>query len=786
MRRLLAALLVLAVAGGLLAWRVPPRADLVEFLPAGRTPASAFLFRELRSGAATTLLLAAIEGAPREELARLSRETAAGLRASGRFAFVGDGSLRIAEAEEAFLFRHRYLLSPDTVPESFTAAALRPKLEALLDGLRSAAAPLLARFGFADPTGAFLGLAAGWLDDSRIESADGAWFAPREEGRGARALLVARGQGAGLDAEAQQAAMDAFRAAFEAARPGEARLLLSGPGVFAAAAAAQIRGDVEMITLASAALLGAFLFWRFRSPMLLGAVAVPLLAATVAGYAAAAALFGSVHAISLGFGMTMLGVTVDYPILLLTLRRPDETLAEAAARIWPTLRLAAVSAAAGLLAMLGSGLPGLVQIGVFAGAGLLAAAATTCWGLPRLIPAGARIAARPLPGWMSRALAALRGRRRWAFGAILAALAVLAATGGPPWQRDLAALSPIPAAQQALDGELRGQLGAPDVRSLFVIGPGTEAEVLARSEALSAAIRPLVGRGLLAGLDLPSRYLPSPGLQRQRQAALPDSGALAGAIRSAAEGLPFRPTAFAPFLAAVEESRTWPTLDAAGFAEGAPTISARLSPLISRHGGQVWGIAPASGVTDPAALEAAARALNLPGVLFLDVKLEMERLLADYGATTLRWAMAGAALVVALLMAGLRGLRAGMVVALPIGGAVVVALAVLALSGEAIGLFHLAALLLLAGLAIDYSLFLAIRDSDQAPPQNAPANGGGPHCDDHRPGAVLTCAISTLLTFGLLALCDTPVLHGIGLTVAVGVAAAFLLACALSAPARER
>ena len=163
MRRLLLVLLGLALAGGLLAWRVPPRTDLAGFLPAGRTPATTFLLRELQSGAATTLLLAGIEGAPRAELARLSRETAAGLRASGRFVFVGDGSLGLSEEEQAFLFRYRYLLSPETTPEAFTAAALRPKLEALLDGLRSAASPLLARFAFADPTGAFLGLAREWL-----------------------------------------------------------------------------------------------------------------------------------------------------------------------------------------------------------------------------------------------------------------------------------------------------------------------------------------------------------------------------------------------------------------------------------------------------------------------------------------------------------------------------------------------------------------------------------------------------------------------------------------------
>ncbi|MFC7543332.1 MMPL family transporter [Siccirubricoccus deserti] len=332
-------------------------------------------------------------GAPRAELARLSRETAAGLRASGRFGFVGDGTLH-GDAEQALLFRYRYLLSPETRPEAFTAAALRPKLEALLDGLRSAASPLLARYGFADPTGAFLGLAVTWLGESHVATEDGAWFAPGEV---PRVLLVARGQGAGLDAEAQRLAIVAFHEAFAAANPpAGARLLLSGPGVFAAEAAATIERDVRRLTLLATLLLAGFLVWRFRSLAVLALVAVPPLAAMLAGYAAVVALYGSVHAIALGFGVTMLGVVVDYPILLLTLRRPGEPLGTAAARIWPTLRLSAVSAAAGLLAMVGSGLPGLVQTGLFAGAGLLTAAATTRWLLPRLVPEEARLLARPM------------------------------------------------------------------------------------------------------------------------------------------------------------------------------------------------------------------------------------------------------------------------------------------------------------------------------------------------------------------------------------------------------
>jgi predicted exporter len=755
--RILSVLLLLAGLGGALAWVAPPRADLAEFLPPGETPATRFLFRELQSGAATTLLLAAIEGAPRAELARLSRETAAGLRNSGRFAFVGDGAVALGEAEQDFLFRHRYLLTdPD-----FTAAGLRPKLEALLDGLRSAASPLLARFGFADPSGAFLHMAATWLGESRVSTIDGAWFAP---GDAPRALLVARGRGAGLDAPAQREAMATFRAAFAAANPPpEARLLLSGPGVFAAEAAAGIERDVTLVSLAATLLLATFLFWRFRSARLLALVAVPLLAALVAGYATTVALHGHVHAIALGFGVTMLGVAVDYPLLLLTLRRPEETLGAAARRIWPTLRLAAAAAAAGLLAMLGSGLPGLVQTAVFGGTGLLAAAATTRWVLPMLVPEDAWMQARPLPAWLLAALAALRGRRGLAFAVLGLAVLVLLTTGGPVAQRDLAALSPVPAAQQALDGELRRQLGAPDVRSLFVIGPAeSEGEMLRLSEALDRAVQPLVARGLLAGLDLPSRYLPSPDAQRARQAGLPDDATLAAALREAGAGMPFRDTAFRRFTDAVAGTRTLPLLDGAALAAGAPTLAARLDPLVTRHGDAIWGIAPATGVSDPVALEQAAAALGLEGVLFLDVKLEMDRLLAGYGRATLGWALAGGVVVALLLALGLGSARRVLPVAAPIAGAVLVALAVLTLAGEAISLFHLAALLLLAGLAIDYALFLA--GSDDAG------------------GAVLNCAVSTLLTFGLLSLCATPVLHGIGLTVAAGVAAAFLLALALAAP----
>ncbi|MBR0657451.1 MMPL family transporter, partial [Plastoroseomonas arctica] len=535
----------------------PPGGDMADFLPRSDRAEARFLLGELQRGAATTLLLAGIEGAEPAELARTSRAVGDALRASGRFAFLANGTQDVSEAEREQLFAYRYLLSPVTDPAIFTAPALRPKLEALLDGLGSSAAPLLRQFGFADPPGAFIALARGLVGTSSVTLREGVWFAG---GEGApRALLLARSRANGLDPDGQQAAADTIRAAFAAAAPGQARLLLSGPGVFAAEAARAIRGDVEMISILSAVLIAALLLWRTRSPTMVALVAVPLAAGTLAGFWAVVALFGAVHGAAFGFGMTMLGVAVDYPILLLTQREGAEPLTATARRIWPTLRLAALAAIIGMVAMLGAGFSGLRQLGVFAAVGLAVGVLVTRYVLPRLAqPFG--IAARPLPGAVVAGLRALPQARVAALGVLIAAAAGLVIIGGPRIERDIAALSPVPEAPRRLDAELRAALGAPDVGT-FIVLPAADAEAaLQASERAAQALAPLLADGRLAGLDHPARYVPSAATQRARQAGLPEDATLREAMEAARAGLPFRAAAFEPFLAGVARGRTLPPL----------------------------------------------------------------------------------------------------------------------------------------------------------------------------------------------------------------------------------
>jgi predicted exporter len=84
-----------------------------------------------------------------------------------------------------------------------------------------------------------------------------------------------------------------------------------------------------------------------------------------------------------------------------------------------------------------------------------------------------------------------------------------------------------------------------------------------------------------------------------------------------------------------------------------------------------------------------------------------------------------------------------------------------------LSLFHIVSLLLVVGICIDYSLFFTHAGRDEALPRRTLH-------------AVLVCAGSTIAVFAMLALSPIPVLQAIGLTVAIGVAASFMLALGLA------
>lgn len=94
-------------------------------------------------------------------------------------------------------------------------------------------------------------------------------------------------------------------------------------------------------------------------------------------------------------------------------------------------------------------------------------------------------------------------------------------------------------------------------------------------------------------------------------------------------------------------------------------------------------------------------------------------------------------------------------------------------AGVPLSLFHLVALVLAAGLGLDYALFFEHASDDEA--------------DQRRTlHALLVCSLSTLLVFALLATSSLPVLRAIGITVSAGVVLNFFLALMLTRPEAGR
>lgn len=759
-RTALAAWLVLVViCAGWLYRNLSVGADLTVFLPPSTNAAQRILVSQLRDGVAARLILIGLEGENPAALAQASRELARRLKASGRFGFVNNGDLSGAAKERELLVAYRYLLSPGVTAERFTAAGLAASLKESLALLASPAGPFVRNSLPFDPTGESRQVIEFLVPESGPEIRDGVWFSRS----GTRALLVAETVAAGFDIDGQAHAIQAIRDALPTAEAKGIRLLLSGMGVFAAEARATIQSEARWLSAVATALVILILLAVYRAlgPVLLSAL--PVASGLIMGIAAVSLLFGPVHGITLGFGVTLIGEAVDYPSYALIQAGRGERLADTLARIGPTLRLAVLTTIFGASAMALSSFQGLAQLGVLAIVGVGAAGMVTRWVLPAITRPGAaahRVYALPFD---ARAAVERFRNGSWLVAAlVLAALAIVVWRYDRLWDDDLANLSPLSESARTLDRALRAELNAPDVRHLVIARGKDRESALEASEAAAAWLRLAVERGWIAGFDVPSNYLPSRKTQESRRAALPDAEMLKRNLDLALRDSPFREGLFAPFLEAVERARSGALLQIEDLSGSAFALKVN-SLLVAGDGGYV-ALAPLRGVTRAEDLAAAARAA---GHELLDLKAESNNLVNSYRNESLRLIALGLVCIAALLAWGLRDLVAAARVLVPVLAAVVLDVAILLLAGEKLSLFNLVALLLVVGIGLNYALFF-----------NRPVPD--PEEGQRTLLSLAVCGATTLSAFGCLAFSQTPVLRAIGVTVTLGTILSFLISAALS------
>ncbi len=704
------------------------------------------------------LLLVGGANADRDQLQTLADRVAGRLSDSGVFTSVTARARADWLSEMTAVYEpYRYQL----LPEDTAANLARGQTDALVS---RAARELVSPIGRPRPASVVsdpLNLLGIWLEN--LTPAAG--FAVDEHGVYATdgeqhyRVVTASFAGDPFDQTTQKQVLDAVQATEKLVRDKAVatEFLRSGLIFHAAAGAEQAKGELSTIGVGSLVAIVLLLIWQFRSIAYLLLPVISVGAGLLVAVSVAFLVFGRVHLVTLAFGASLVGVSVDYAFHYLCHVRYRRR--EGIGRILPGITLGLISSCLAYGAQALTPFPGLQQIALFSAAGLIGAWLTVVLWFPM---------ARPwLPvsdnmGRLGQWLQSL-ARFRSYLAVFLITLVLVAVIGLPMMSFDdsLGALQSSPddlVAQEQRVQQLSESPGS--ARFVLVEGDSTQ-QVLEREEQVRQDLDQLIAEGRLQSYQSVSELVPSINRQQNNrqlvQAGVYDRG-LPGqlfesvgmpaelAIRSEQGFTDHQPGWLVP-----ADLQDTPVAD----------LLASLWLEADNEHSPMASLITIGGASDAEVYaELAAFTRELEGVRFVDRVGQTSTLLSDYRVTVSLWTALAYGLVLLVLI--VRYGRHCWRVILPPALATLVALGLLSALGQPLNLFNLLAALLILGIGLDIGIF--VRES----------NG-----ELHAWEAVTLSAITSLLAFGLLALSETPVLHHFGITVLPGIALAWLIAFVL-------
>jgi predicted exporter len=527
-------------------------------------------------------------------------------------------------------------------------------------------------------------------------------------------------------------------------------VLRAGAIFYAGESTSAAAGEIATIGLAS--LLGtvALIVVVFRAvrPIALGVLSIAV--GIVCAFAATLLIFGEMHAVALLFGVSLIGVSVDYSLQYFCEYFDPEapTATKRLRRVLPGVAIGLGTTVIGYVTLLLAPFPGLRQMAVFSVFGLVASFLTVALWYPLLDRDGPARHGSDLvdaAGRHWRLWEAPRWRlARWA---VLAALSLLGVSGAFALRvdddvRHLQSLSP---ALKRQEDRIQLLTGAGGATQFLLVQSGTEQALLESEEALLPRLDQAKRDGLLADFQAPAQFVPSIARQHANRELVRErllQPHLAAYLAEIGLATPL-------------EAGSDGDLILATLPQDGPL--ALVGSLVIEGAGTPSQVVLLNGVTDTDALR---QRLEGSGIRLISPAEDFSRLFASYR----RYAVALLALSAVLMwpmLAWRYGWRGGFRVMAPSVAAVLLAPPLAALCGVAFTFFNAMALVLVLSIGVDYSVFCRESAGPRKPVTML---------------AVCLAALSTILSFGLLALSRVFAVHAFGVTMLIGIALAFLLA----------
>ncbi|WP_437881881.1 MMPL family transporter [Pseudomonas sp. LRF_L74] len=510
-------------------------------------------------------------------------------------------------------------------------------------------------------------------------------------------------------------------------------------------------GLMGSIASAGALLLMLVVFRRFRVLLAF----IPAGIGVLAGLTACVAVFGHIHVMTLVLGSSLIGVAIDYPLHLLskswTLQPWNNWKALHATLIGLTLGLA--TNVIGYLALAFTPFPALTQVAIFSSAGLIGSYLCSVCLLPALMGKVEIKPWHPPHALAERMLAwreALLERVSTPWLLLLFMLFCIAGIAQLSHKDDLRQWASVPPHLLEQSQQVGKIVGMQPTSQFFLVRAADENQLLSRQLLLSQRLDKLVADGKLKSyLALSQLAAPVARQDALRQALsrlptvsqpLTDLGLPQQAIEQEVMRLQALPSLNIEQVLAGPLGEPWRTLWLGRTADG-----------------QVAGLISLQGLSNSDLL--AAQAEGLDGVKLVDRLGELNRLFAATQVSAAELKLASCVLIFVVLWVsfGARGATRVLAVSLL---AALASLASLGWLGQPLTLFSLFGLLLVTAIGVDYAILMHERVGGAA---------------TSLLGTLLS-ALTTWLSFGLLAMSSTPAVSNFGLTISIGLAFSFLLA----------
>jgi predicted exporter len=519
-------------------------------------------------------------------------------------------------------------------------------------------------------------------------------------------------------------------------------MTMSGMLLHAAAGAQQAEREISTIGVGSliGIVVAMLLVFRRLRPLLL--LMFPIAVGCLFASAASLLIFDKVHLVTFAFGAGLVGVSVDYALHFLCERQVTAA-SGVLPRILPGLLLALFSSVAAYAAQAIAPFPGLRQMAVFSVLGLGASWLTVVLWFP-LLAGSERLQPLVIAGRIDRLRRRFPKLESSPLLAVMLVL-VLVVAGVSVWngeaRDDIRLLQTSPQRLLEQERQLHNALGSSGGARFMLVTADTLEACLQREEQLRPALQALQQDGDIDGFNMLSSWLPS--LARQAQNIDLVSELYRLELSSFFARLKLPPARLAAARAAFDQDRAnrltpelW--LQLAGSA-------AQRNLLVVHDAAEAATVVRFKGELSVAALQRLTElATSVAGVSFVDQVHTVSELLGRYRVQIAGWILIAYLVVAAVLL--LRYRRELWRIILPPFAASLITLAILLQLQQGINLFHIMAMILVLGIGLDMGIFLT--ETEEAP--------------------------HTWLAVSLLS--DTPVLHHFGVTVALGLSLAWLLA----------